>query len=163
MPELIPGLELAERFCRGAIRPILEQRFPQLAYSAARIDFGSDVLGFDTPQSRDHGWGPRCTLCLREEDAASAAPVTRVLAEELPFESLGYSTHFEEHDRLMRPKDCRPIDHGIEVTTVGRFFTDYIGFDPRRGVTTTDWLTTPAQKLRTIRSGRIFDDGLGEL
>ena len=48
-------------------------------------------------------------IFVREDDAASVAPVIRALAEELAFEFLGYSTHFEEHDRLMRPTDRRPI------------------------------------------------------
>ena len=165
MADFIPGLNLSELFFRDAIRPILARHFPSLAYSAALIHTGSDVLGFDTPMSRDHGWGPRCMLFLAEPDYGTLAPqIGQVLGEELPFEFLGYPTNFVYTDSpCMRATDRRPINHWVEVTTVGRFFRDYIGFDPREPVGEADWLTTPSQKLRTIRSGNVFHDGLDEL
>src|SRR5256885_1630834 len=117
MSEVIPGLRLSELFFRDAVRPTLARHFPSLAYSAGLLQSGSDVLGFDTPLSRDHGWGPRCTLFLREEDrAAVAVQITRMLGEELPFEFLGYPTHFVQTDSpVMTPTDRRPITHWVEV------------------------------------------------
>jgi len=50
----IKGLELSELFYEEAVKPFLVARFPNVAYSAARLGHGSDVLGFDTPQSTDH-------------------------------------------------------------------------------------------------------------
>ncbi len=47
--EFIAGIELSRQFYRKAVRPILDQRFPNLAHAAAHIGGGSDVLGFDTP------------------------------------------------------------------------------------------------------------------
>jgi len=38
----IKGLQLSEIFYREAVGPILGGRFPGLAYSAARLDGGSD-------------------------------------------------------------------------------------------------------------------------
>lgn len=58
MPDFIEGLKLSEIFFFEAVQPILTTHFPGLPYSAARLDYGSEVLGFDTPQSRDHHWGP---------------------------------------------------------------------------------------------------------
>ena len=43
MPDFIPGLTLAERFYREAVRPILDSRFPGLRHSAALIGTGSEV------------------------------------------------------------------------------------------------------------------------
>ena len=60
----IKGLKLGEIFYEEAVKPILATHFPRLGYSAARLDAGSDVLGFDTPQSMDHDWGPKFTLFL---------------------------------------------------------------------------------------------------
>ena len=60
----IPGLELAGRFYREAVRPILDDAFPGLAHAAALIGSGSEVLGFDTAMSADHHWGPRAMLFL---------------------------------------------------------------------------------------------------
>ena len=60
MPEFIPGLQLSELFYQEAVKPILQAVFPHLVYSAALIGPGSEVLGYDTPQSMDHNWGPKC-------------------------------------------------------------------------------------------------------
>lgn len=68
MTEFIPGLELSKSFYKEAVKPILETQFSGLRYSAASIGYGSDVLGFDTPVSTDHEWGPRLLLFLSEED-----------------------------------------------------------------------------------------------
>ena len=165
MPDFIPGLMLSERFFNEAVRPILARRFPSLRYSAARIDTGSDVLGFDTPMSRDHGWGPRCVIYVDESDhPAVAEPIGRTMADELPFDFLGYPTHFVMTDApVMSPTNRRPINHLVEVVTVRSFFISYLGIDPRQPTTEIDWLTLPSQKLRTIRSGQVFHDGLGEL
>ena len=64
----IPGLKLSQYLYEAAVRPILEKSFPALLYSAALIGTGSEVLGFDTPQSMDHDWGPRLMLFLAEAD-----------------------------------------------------------------------------------------------
>lgn len=42
------GLELSEALYQDAVKPILEEHYPKLRYSAAHIGRGSDVLGFDT-------------------------------------------------------------------------------------------------------------------
>ena len=67
MAEFIKGLELSRVFYEEAVRPILVASFPELAYSAALIGPGSEILGFDTPLSTDHDWGPRLRLFLAED------------------------------------------------------------------------------------------------
>ena len=47
---------------------MLDAEFPGLRHSAALIGAGSEVLGFDTPMSSDHHWGPRAILFLAEDD-----------------------------------------------------------------------------------------------
>lgn len=64
MPKFIPGLKLCELFYQKQVRPILNEEFPNLRYSAAVIGWGSEVLEFDTAISRDHHWGPRVLLFL---------------------------------------------------------------------------------------------------
>ena len=54
-PAFIPGLELAGAFYREAVGPLIGD----VPHAAALIGTGSDVLGFDTARSTDHGWGPR--------------------------------------------------------------------------------------------------------
>jgi hypothetical protein len=162
----IPGLVLSERLYRDAVRPILAARYPRLIHSAARLDYGSDVLGFDTPLSMDHGWGPRLTLFLAGQDCDElGAAVAQTLAHELPFEIAGFPTHYtgEGGEIQMQPAGSRPIRHGVAVTTAARFFTGYLGVDPASPIPDAAWLTIPPQRLRTIASGRVFHDGLGQL
>jgi hypothetical protein len=54
-----PGLELGNVLYETSVKPILAHHFAGPPYSAALIGRGSEVLGFDTPQSMDHNWGPR--------------------------------------------------------------------------------------------------------
>jgi hypothetical protein len=167
--DFIPGLELSEQFFHQAVEPILRSHFPELRYGAARLGQGSDVLGFDTPRSMDHGWGPQLGLFLAEDDFATDLPeeLRGVLAEELPFEVEGFSTHFELHEdgspHMARSRQ-RPIAHRVATLTARRLFNREVGVDPLdHALSAIDWLTMPEQRLRTIRSGRVFRDDLGEL
>ncbi len=64
MKKFIPGLELCERFFFSAVKPIMKEKFPKIAYAAARLDYNSDVLGFDTTMSMDSGWGPKLSMYI---------------------------------------------------------------------------------------------------
>jgi Domain of unknown function (DUF4037) len=166
--EFIPGLELARRFYQEAVQPILDKHFPDLKYSAALIGSGSEVLGFDTERSTDHHWGPRVMLFLQRQDLAALAPdLYRVMAEELPFEVAGHATNFGPADeigvRLMRPARVGPIAHRVETDTLGNFLNGYMGVAEPEAMSSVDWLITPQQKLRTLTHGLVFHDGLGEL
>ena len=43
----VAGVRLAGEFYAEAVRPVLEAEFPGLAYAAALIGAGSEVLGFE--------------------------------------------------------------------------------------------------------------------
>jgi hypothetical protein len=167
LPEFIHGLDLCERFFREAVRPILSSHFSTLVYSAGRLERGSDVLGFDTPQSRDHDWGPRVTLFLSKQDLGSVGRSIRdLMSRELPLEIAGYPTHFadlEVDGGSLQSTTARPIDHGVTAKTVEDFTTEYLGVDATQALAARDWLAIPAQRLRTLRSGRVFHDGLDQL
>ena len=76
--KFIKGLELSRAFFTEAVKPILDEKFADLVYSAGRFNGGSDVLGYDTPRSMDHDWGCRLELYLRKEDLdRPAAPAIR--------------------------------------------------------------------------------------
>jgi hypothetical protein len=68
MPKFVPGVELSERYYEQVVAPILERRVPDLRYSAGLAGTGSEVLGYDTPQSMDRHWGLRLQIFLSEED-----------------------------------------------------------------------------------------------
>ena len=94
MPAFIPGLELSRLFYHEIVQSILQAQFPGLAYSAALIGDGSEVLGFDTEMSSDHDWGPRLLLFLKEEDLSLQDQIAETLRYSLPHTFRGYSTHF---------------------------------------------------------------------
>ncbi|MFI6936593.1 DUF4037 domain-containing protein [Streptomyces sp. NPDC050287] len=163
----IQGLELSRRFYTEAVRPLLEDTARGLPHSAARIGSGSEVLGFDTPRSADHEWGPRLQLFLRPEDAPHHAErLSAYLSEHLPKTFLGYPTHFapteEPHVRVMRRTDG-PVHHRIDIADVPTWFTHHLGFDPTTGIPPETWLSTPTQLLAEATEGAVFHDGLGTL
>jgi len=144
-PQLVPGLELSRRLFEEAVRPLLAECFPDLPYSAARIGSGSEVLGYDTERSTDHDWGARLQVFLRDDDVEPVAePVRTLLSERLPTLIAGWAPW-------------------IEVSGVAGWFSRSLGFDPRAGVTTFDWLATPSQRLAEVTGGVVLRDGLGDL
>lgn len=139
----ISGIELARRFYTEAVRPLLDRGCPGLPHAAALIGPGSEVLGFDTVRSTDHDWGPRVQLFLSPVDRPQ---VSDLLAERLPDTFAGW------------PR-VRPVD----LLDLGEFCTGRLGFDPRHGVSTDDWLRTPTQRLAEMTAGAVFHDDTGEL
>jgi hypothetical protein len=168
MPEFIPGLQLSEAFYHETVRPILDTHFPGLAYSAALIGSGSEVLGFDTAMSSDHHWGPRVQLFVSEADYEKySQSIYDTLASELPFTFRGYSTHFSEpnpHDngvQLLQETTTRPINHRVQVMTLEQFFKNAFALEYGQSLEVTDWLTIPSQRLRAFTAGAVFHDVIG--
>ena len=166
MEGFISGLELSRLYYEDAIRPILDRRYPALPYSTALIGPGSEVLGFDTEMSADHGWGPRALLFLSEADHASLADDIRTtLGNELPLTFRGYSTHFERFPDdpdtyMLAPAAVRPIQHQVLIATLPAYLLSYTGVDLSDEIGLADWLAVPEQKLRTLVAGGVFHDGL---
>jgi hypothetical protein len=165
--KFIPGLKLSEYFYNEAVQPLLGANFSKLAYSVARLEWGSDVIGFDTPMSMDHGWGPKLTLFLNESDYEELhSSLDDFFATHLPFEIHGIPTHFGEplsDGGKIELKEDYPIHHMVTITTPRQFFLDTLGIDITQALTPAIWLTIPQQHLRTVRSGMIYHDGLGTL
>jgi hypothetical protein len=164
----VRGLRLSGLFYEEAGGPILKSSFPGLHHSAALIGYGSEVLGYDTARSTDHEWGPRLLLFLSEEDYPGYADsVVETLRHELPREFRGYPTHFgapdEEGVRLAEERASGPVDHKVEVHTVGGFFSAWTGLDPFEDWGPAEWLCVPQQRLLELTAGRVYHDGLGEL
>ncbi|MFC2038071.1 DUF4037 domain-containing protein [Chloroflexota bacterium] len=163
----IKGLLLSELFYNEAVKPILAIRFPDLAYSAALIGPGSEVLGFDTPQSMDHDWGPRLMLFLGEADHGTYHnKINQTLRQELPGKIHGYPTSFGHHEdgtTVMTATGSGPINHGVVFPTVQSFFKDALNFDPTGNIRAVEWVSVPEHRLLMLTSGRVFHDGLGQL
>jgi hypothetical protein len=153
MPIFIQGIELSTRFYRDVIAPIFESSLPKLAYSAALLGPGSEVLGFDSKRSTDHDWGPRLQLFLHAADYAThGRTVAGVLDEELPASFLGHRVRFAPDGT-----------HRVTVTDIDTWCTSHLGFVPRRDIELLDWLATPTQRLAEFTAGALYHDGLGEL
>lgn len=168
MPDFLPGLELNRAYYAEAVRPILAARVPNLAYAAALIGYGSDVLGFDTSRSTDHEWGPRLLLFVPDDATPElGAAIEEALSAELPVEFRGYSTSFgpknETGVRLAVPGVPGRIAHHVDVWTLRAFVRMELGIAPEQPLHARDWLLLPEQKLLQVTSGAVFHDGLGTL
>ena len=186
-PNFTPGLALSHLFYREAVLPLLEQEAPGLVHCAARLGSGSEVLGFDTPRSADHEWGPRLQLFLPPEAAArDAERISTLLSERLPKTFRGFPTHFEPTGEpgdetagvgVMRETDG-PVRHRVDVADPHAWFTGELGFAPfadgtggdvdsdgthadEGAVSLSDWLATPTQRLAEVTAGAVFHDGFG--
>lgn len=157
MPAFLPGLELNRRFFAELVRPLLDRAFPNLAYAAARLGSGSDVLGFDTEMSADHNWGPMLTLFLRPAERHLTEDIRGALAAALPAAFLGNPVFFAQADGPY------PAAHWVRPTTVPAFVEETLGFDPGQPLTAADWLSFPTQRLLEITAGAVYHDGAGDL
>ncbi|MFB9236350.1 DUF4037 domain-containing protein [Plantactinospora siamensis] len=157
----VPGLELCQRFHDELVGPVLRDRFPRLAYAAARLDSGSELFGLDSPRSMDHDWGPRLQIYLDRADAGLAPAVTAAVDAALPAEFLGLPTRFVGHPDtglgVLAPGGQR---HGVTAVELGRWLVAALGFDPRDGIGVADWLAVPTQRLAEFTGGAVFHDGL---
>jgi hypothetical protein len=152
--DFIPGLELSGLFYREIIKPILDEHFDSLQYSAVLIGPGSEVLAFDTVMSSDHDWGPRLKLFLNESDYSNNAKVIEeTLQRHLPDQFRGFPVQWT----INGPTNNRCV----ELLTIRDFFQQYLNFDIRGEFEPADWLTFPEHKLRTIISGAIYRDDIG--
>jgi len=165
--QFVKGMVLAERLYHEGVKPVMERRFSEVRYSAARLGRGSDTLGYDTPLSADHGWGPTVEVYLSAGDHERyAGAIVEVMGRELPREVAGVPTHFDstsEEEGKPARAESGPVEHRVKCIDVDTFVVSYRPFNPNRGITALDWVTLPQQKLRQIRTGRVFHDGLGEL
>jgi hypothetical protein len=161
----LPGAELGARFYAEAVRPLLEAEFPGLPHAAAHVGSGSDVLGYDTPMSRDHDWGPAVTLFVRDSDADLAPAVRSMLTDRLPGVFQGHPTGFAVHPADPTSEVMTPgaPDRRVRTTTVRAFTRRELGWDPADPLSAADWLSFPSQQLLRVTAGSVHHDGVGEL
>ncbi|WP_350275152.1 DUF4037 domain-containing protein [Kribbella sp. HUAS MG21] len=145
MPEFVPAQELTAGFYADVIAP----RLDRTAHAAGLLGWGSDVLGYDTARSTDHGWGPRLVILV---DADEVEPVRKRVEAALPDEYRGVPVRFGW--------DTHQASHHITVATLGDWLRDHLGFDASQGISQRDWLVTPQQQLLGVVRGQVYaDDG----
>jgi hypothetical protein len=155
--EDLSGLALARMFFDEAVAPIVARVAPALRYTAGRIGDRSDAFGFDDAISRDHGWGPGCTLLIDPAAYEDIVPrLDAALRAELPVQFRGYPTSYA--GMHLAAVAAPPIEHGVELSSPDRFLRRYLGAAPVHAI---DWLAANEQKLLEVTSGELFRDDLG--
>ena len=155
----VSGLELASLYYAELVRPLLNEEFPGLRYTAALIGPGSEVLGLDSLRSTDHDWGPRLQLFLSDADDAAdlGSRVSNMVTARLPAAFRGHATIFPKSGA----PGARP-SHWITVAGLRHWLTGALGFDPTQQIGLSDWLSVPTQVLAEITGGEVFHDGLAD-
>lgn len=167
MTDFIPGMELAEGFYRDVVGPLLKEHYPQLKHAGAFAGGGSDVLGFDTPDSMDHDWGPRCQVILPEGSPRQLEMEIRdFLRMNLPFEYRGFPTNFvtkpnEKRVKFLAKTDMHPVNHLIEISQPGKFARRRIGVDAIEPLTEREWLSISQNRFLEVVEGKVFHDEVG--
>lgn len=136
---------LGAGFHEEVVQPLLGKT----PYAAGLLGWGSDVLGYDTARSTDHGWGPRLHVFV---DAHEVDRVSRAIDSGLPSEYRGYAVRFGW--------DAQEPVHHVTVTTVDAWLEEELGVLNGRHLSLHDWLVTPQQKLLGVVAGAVYaDDG----
>ncbi|HMO58240.1 MAG TPA: DUF4037 domain-containing protein [Roseiflexaceae bacterium] len=160
----IPGIELSRRFYNAIVGPALQAAWPNLAYAAALIGPGSEVLGFDTPLSTDHDWGPALQIFLPDASAAMAPAILAAIEAQLPETFAGYPVGVPHGvDLIDQGMDEPPPHHRVRVVTLRQYMAEMLDHPLGTPLDTADWLTIPAQRLGELTSGIIHYDAVGEL
>lgn len=157
-PPFLPGLELSHALYQEGVAPLLNG----VPHAAARVGAGSEVLGLDTERSTDHDWGPRLQLFLPEGHER----IHELLEQGLPRRVRGWPARYAldpDDPGVHQLTDSPEGRHLVDVVEPGAWFVEWLGFDPRAGVTTADWLATPTQRLAGAVGGAVFHDDSDEL
>ena len=164
----VPGIELNRGFFEDVVRPLLAAEFPGLPYSAALIGYGSDVLGYDNATSMDHNWGPRMQLFLDPVDHQRHRDgIDKCLRQKLLVDYRGFPTNYTDprydQTQSMHGVADPPINHLIEITTIGDYLSHYLGVSSTEALTNAQWAGFREQNLLELTAGAVFDDTLGEV
>jgi hypothetical protein len=150
------GVVLAAAFYRATVRPILDERFPDVAFMVGRLGSGSDVLGYDDAWSTDHDWGCRLTVLVPALDAPLVDAVDEALEADLPDAFEGRPVRFPT------TWDAR-VRHKVQVATLAAFVASRLGVDATEVLSPLDWLVVTGQSVLEITAGPVFSDPDGTL
>lgn len=141
--DFVPGRDLSRTFYLEAVRPVLDQHFPDLPHSAALLGRGSEVLGYDDAMSRDHNWEPRVIIFLTDDDYRRYGDTLgETLARRLP-------ERFHDQQTAHR------------VITVRSYLREQLDVDVDHELEPEDWLSISEQQLLMFTAGAVFHDDAG--
>ena len=144
----VPAQVLNAGFYRDVVAPAVSA-WP---HRAALLGHGSEVLGYDTFRSTDHGWGLRLQVFV---DDPLVAEVRAAVDAALPDSYRGRPVRYGWDDV--------PVMAHVTVGTLGRWLRAQLGIDPRPALEATDWLLVPQQRLLGVVRGAVYRDDGGEL
>jgi Domain of unknown function (DUF4037) len=148
VPCFVPAQELSRAFYDEVVRRLLRGT----PHSAALLGWGSDVLGYDTERSVDHGWGPRLLIFVADEDVTRTRDVVEA---GLPETFRGWPVRFGW--------DEVPVSSHVMVTALRPWFIAQLGVDALSQLRTRDWLLMPQQRILGVVAGAVYADESGQL
>ncbi|MDA3647340.1 DUF4037 domain-containing protein [Saccharopolyspora indica] len=148
MADFIPGLALARSFYTDVVAALLD-----MPHSACLIGEGSEVLGYDTPRSTDHEWGPRAQIFVAADQVDRARAVV----------SAGLPAQHRGHPTAWYSLAEQRVAHHVEIAALDDWLTARLGLNPLAGLDHAAWLALPQQHLLQLTSGAVFRDDSGEL
>jgi hypothetical protein len=148
MPAFVPALELNRAFYQQSVAPLV-QHWP---HAAARIGFGSEVLGFDDERSTDHGWGPQLQVFVAPCDVE---PARKAVDEGLPETFCDWPVRYGWDDV--------PVSHHVVVDSLGHWLQGHLGVDATGELSVIDWLLMPQQLLLEVVGGAVYHDDSAQL
>lgn len=148
----LTGAALSHAYWTDVVAPLLERHAPGVRYAAARLGSGSDVLGYDDEQSRDHDWGLRLTLLVEE----GADEIDALLERELP-------TTWREHPTRFATTWEPVVRQRCETAPAAEFARSRLGVDASDDLSLTDWLSLTGQAVLEVTGGPVFHDGTGAI
>ena len=159
------GLALNKRFYEKIVKPIIEKNF-NVPYACGLLGPGSEVLGIDDLTSRDHNWGLRLFLFIRETDQKLKDEISDILSKKLIPEFEGHFTNWSEPAEDGSRSPIEPIgriNHRILIYTPQEFVQLHFGVPDLEEISDEQWLLFSEQKLLEFTSGEIFHDSVGEI
>jgi hypothetical protein len=146
--DFVSGLSLNADFYAQVVGPLLTG----VPHAAARLGSGSEVLGFDTARSTDHGWGPRLVVFVDDNRVGS---VGGMIGAGLPETFGGWPVRYGW--------DLEPVRHHVTVASLAGWLDEQLGVDATHELSAVDWLLMPQQKLLEVIRGAVYHDPSGEL
>ena len=147
-PPFQPALELNRAFYAEVVAPLIGA----VPHAAGRLGWGSEILGFDTERSTDHGWGPQLQVFV---DADVVEDVQHRIDASLPETFRGWPVRYGW--------DAVPVRHHVYVSTLEQWLVGRLGCVPPQPLRSVDWLRFPQQRLLGVTAGAVYHDGVGAL
>lgn len=166
LQQFIKGADLCRSFFSEVVRPVLDEHFPKLSYSAGLLGYGSDVLGYDDPVSTDHMWGPRFYLFLKKEDLVLKPQLLDVFSSTFPYTYRGYSVHFSPPDpndggvRHAIPIDSGKVNPLVFIYSFEEYLDFYLGTHELDHLSDSEWLAFSEHRLLALSRAEWYADKL---